>query len=369
MPAMTIRAVAMLSGGLDSTLAVKLMANMGVGVIALNVSSPFCSCASGGAASPKARIHAMSKELGIPLFVERTGPDYIDAVRAPRFGYGKGLNPCQDCRIYTFKLARALMEDEGAQFVFTGEVLGQRPRSQQRDQLARIEREAGLERLVLRPLSALHLPPTIPEEKGWVDRSQLLDISGRSRARQLELAGLLGIQGGFCTGGGCLLTEPEFSAKVQDAFVNAQDSDEELRLLRVGRHFRLAPGFKLIVGRSEPENRLLDAHVGPGRLVYRATGINGPDALLFGRAAPPPALHAVAAALLLRYADVAPHTISEVRFGPAANDLTQAISACAARDDQIARYRVPALSHRRADVDWLTCRARDCDARPAGEAP
>lgn len=340
---MKIRAIGMLSGGLDSTLAVKLMAGLGIDVLAFNVSSPFCSCASGGASSPKGRMHGMTQGLGIPLVVERTGPEYLQAIRAPRFGYGKGLNPCQDCRIHTFTLARRLMEEQGARFVFTGEVLGQRPMSQQRDQLLRIEREAGLERLVVRPLSALHLPPTIPEEQGWVDRSKLLDISGRSRARQIELAGLLGVTGGACAGGGCLLTEPGFSAKVQDAFVHNQDDDEQIRLLRFGRHFRIDDDTKLVLGKNETENRILKSYGNGKRIFYRpAPDMSGPDGLLdTRREVIPEEIHRVAAALLLRYADATKHEEHAVLYGKTLSDLTGRVVVKAMADDEIARYRVP----------------------------
>jgi tRNA U34 2-thiouridine synthase MnmA/TrmU len=376
----------LISGGLDSTLAVKIVADLGVEVIAMNVSTVFCSCNGSSFPHRESRALTVATSLGIPLVVHRAGPDYVEMVKAPRFGYGKALNPCQDCRIYTFRLGKALMEEQGASFLFTGEVLGQRPMSQQRAQLARIEREAGLSGLVLRPLSARQLPPTVPEKEGWVDRKKLLDIAGRSRHRQIELARTLGVVGLPCAGGGCLLTERGFSAKVQDAILHAQDSLEQLLLLKTGRHFRLDPETKLVVGRNEPENRVLAAHGGPGRIFYRADGVNGPTALLdtsrtgpgAGGAGPCRRLHGLAAGILLRYADAPRDALHRVLHGPNPYRLEGHVMATALSDAEIARRRIPELPARACerglgvsgpargaaessgDVDWLICRGPEC---------
>src|SRR6266567_8847193 len=181
------KALALLSGGLDSTLAVKVMLDQGIAVEALNFTSPFCTC-TGKNAGCKSEAVRVASEFNIPIKVVHKGVEYLEIVRNPRHGYGKGMNPCIDCRIFLLRKAKEYMAECGADFVITGEVLGQRPMSQRRDTLNVIERESGLEGLLLRPLSARHFEPTIPEKEGWVDRDKLLAIEGRSRKKQMNLA-------------------------------------------------------------------------------------------------------------------------------------------------------------------------------------
>lgn len=338
-----IKAVGMISGGLDSTLAVKIMQDLGIEVIAVNISTMFCSCSSVVFPQKVSRIKTVSTEFNVPLIVQKVERDYVEMVKAPRYGYGKGLNPCQDCRIHMFRMGKQIMDEQGARFMFTGEVLGQRPMSQQQHQLRRIELDAGLDGLILRPLSAKHLPITIPEREGWVDRERLLDISGRRRHAQMEMAEQLNITDYPCAGGGCLLTEPGFSAKVQDAFVHDQDGDDQIRLLRFGRHFRLDPETKLVLGRNETENRILKAYANGRRMFYRPSpAMSGPDGLLDTRHAEVPAhLHALAASLLLRYADAPRDVESEVLYGLSIAALTRRVIARPISDDEILPYRVP----------------------------
>ena len=181
------KALALLSGGLDSTLAVKMMLDMGIEVEALNFTSPFCTC-TGKNSGCKSEAVRVAQEFDIPIKVIHKGLDYLEIVRNPKHGYGKGVNPCVDCRIYLLQKAKEYMLECGADFVITGEVLGQRPMSQRRDSMRVIERESGLEGLLLRPLSAHHLEPTIPEQEGWVDRERLLAIKRRSRKEQIQQA-------------------------------------------------------------------------------------------------------------------------------------------------------------------------------------
>lgn len=253
------KALALLSGGLDSTLAVKMMLDMGIAVEALNFTSSFCNC-TGKNAGCKSEAVRVAQEFNIPIKVIHKGVDYLEIVRNPKHGYGKGVNPCVDCRIYLLRKAKEYMAECGADFVITGEVLGQRPMSQRRDSLRVIERESGLEGLLLRPLSAQHFEPTIPEKEGWVDREKLLAIKGRSRKELFELADELDVANYPCPAGGCLLTELSFVPKIKDMF---DHSDEQLdardfRLLKIGRHFRLGKRTKMILGRDESDNNQLE---------------------------------------------------------------------------------------------------------------
>ena len=343
MEAEKIKAVGMISGGLDSTLAVKIMQDMGIEVIAVNISTQFCSCSSIVFPQKVSRVKTVSNEFNVPLIIEKVGRDYVDMVKAPKYGYGKGLNPCQDCRIHMFRMGKAVMEEHGAKFMFTGEVLGQRPMSQQEHQLRRIEVDAGLEGLILRPLSAKHLPPTIPEKEGWVDRDKLLDISGRRRQPLTDLAAQLNIADYPCAGGGCLLTEPGFSAKVQDAFVNNQDSDEQIRLLRFGRHFRLDPDSKLVLGKNEMENRLLKPYANGKRLFFRPPPeMSGPDGLLDSRhETVPEELIRASAGLLLRFSDAPRDEETEILYGTSIADLPGRVKVRPLTDEEIVKYRVP----------------------------
>jgi tRNA-uridine 2-sulfurtransferase len=176
---MNRRAIALLSGGLDSTLAVKMMLEQGIEMMAVNFTSAFCNCTP-KTAGCRHQASKIAQEFGIPIKVTK-GMDYMEMVRKAPHGYGRGMNPCIDCRIYMLKKVKELMAGEGASFVVTGEVLGQRPMSQHRQAIRTIEKASGLEGLILRPLSAQYFEPTVPEEEGIVDRERLLAISGRSR--------------------------------------------------------------------------------------------------------------------------------------------------------------------------------------------
>lgn len=208
-----MKALALLSGGLDSTLAVKLMLDQGIYVEAINFVTPFCLCRRSGCGA-----YEVAKRFNIPLKVVTVGLDYLRVVRKPKFGYGRGMNPCIDCRIFMLKKAKKYAKETGASFIFTGEVLDERPMSQHRKALEIIEKEAGLKGKILRPLSAKLLPQTEAEIKGWVDRTKLLGIRGRSRKKQIELAKKFGINDYPCPAGGCLLTYKEFANKLKELF-------------------------------------------------------------------------------------------------------------------------------------------------------
>jgi len=298
------KALALLSGGLDSTLAVKVILEQGIEVEALNFTSPFCSC-TGRNAGCKSEAVRVAEEFNIPIKVMNKGMEYLEIVRNPRHGYGKGMNPCIDCRIFLMRKAKEYMAESGADFVITGEVLGQRPMSQRRHTLDIIERESGLAGLLLRPLSAKHFEPTIPELEGWVDRKSLLAIQGRSRKEQMQLAAELDVKNYPCPAGGCLLTELSFVSKVRDVFDHSDQLNlRDFRLLRLGRHFRVTPRTKLIVGRDEAENNLLEKHVQAGEATVLWLEGGGPLGLLIGEI--DDASLETAAKIVLRYTKAEP---------------------------------------------------------------
>jgi len=277
------KAVALFSGGLDSTLAVKVMLDQGIEIEAVNFTSLFCNC------NPRKEgcVHQASKaarEFGIPIRILTKGMEYMRVVERPRYGYGRGMNPCTDCRIYMFRKVRELLPEVKASFVVTGEVLGQCSMSQHRRAIEIIERESGLKGLILRPLSARLLPPTVPESEGIVDRPKLLDLAGRSRKPQMALAGMMGITDYPCPAGGCLLTDGVVAARLRDLFLyNPDYTMTDLHLLRYGRHFRLDAGLKAVAGRDERENRRIRALAADGGdAFFRPLNFRGPAVLARG---------------------------------------------------------------------------------------
>ena len=253
-----MKAIALISGGLDSTLAAKLMQNLGLELVCLNTVSPFCLC---NQHSSNGCLHGAShvaKDLGLKLLSINVAEEILQIVKKPKHGYGSNMNPCIDCRILLLKKAKEAFAKEGAAFIITGEVLGQRPMSQKLKTMRLIEQESGLEGLVLRPLSAKVLEPTIPEQKGWIERDKLLAINGRSRREQFTLAREYGINDYPCPSGGCLLTDPEFSKRLKDLMSHNEFNINNVLLLKVGRHFRLTENSKLVVGRNEKENQQLE---------------------------------------------------------------------------------------------------------------
>jgi len=273
------KCVALISGGLDSALAAKLMLEQGIAVHGLYLSMSWGCC-------EKEKAQACAQELGIPLMVLGVGDAYLDVIRNPKYGYGSGMNPCVDCRIYMFRIAKRYMEEIGASFIVTGEVLGQRPMSQRRSPLETIEADSGLEGLLLRPLSAQLLDPTLPEQLGIVDRQRLLRMAGRSRHEQVALAVQSGVTEYSTPAGGCLLTDEHFAAKTRDLFAHEEKpKTKDMELLTVGKHFRVGEAVKIILGRNELENLLLEGHAGPGYTCIRPK-FAGPAALVAGECTP-----------------------------------------------------------------------------------
>ena len=276
------KAIALLSGGLDSSIAVKLMIDQGIEVIALHFTSPFCNCTPKNAGC-KNQARFIAEELGVPIQVIAKGMDYLSIVRNPPHGHGRAMNPCIDCRIYMLRKTKERMGSLGASFVVTGEVLGQRPMSQHRNAIELIERESGLKGLILRPLSAHHFPPSLPEREGVVDREKLLSITGRSRRTQIDIAEKLGIKDYPCPAGGCLLTDASIAARLRDLFDSKPDFDmSDIHLLKVGRHFRVQPSLKVILGRNEAENARIGSLAKPGYTLFTPENFKGPAALATG---------------------------------------------------------------------------------------
>jgi tRNA-specific 2-thiouridylase len=272
-----VTALALFSGGLDSILAIKLILEQGIDVVAVNFANPFHS-----RAKDECGVTEAVKQLGIPLKVVDLGDEYLKMVREPKHGYGKNMNPCIDCRIYILKKAKKYAEEIGADFIFTGEVLDERPMSQHFNALKIVEEESGLKGKILRPLSAKLLPETIIEKKGLVDREKLLGIRGRSRKPQLKLAEEFNIKDYPSPAGGCLLTCREYADKLRDLFKHKKRcSVADVSLLSVGRHFRLGKN-KIIVGRNEVENDVLTVKKARNDYYFEVPDIGSPVTVLQG---------------------------------------------------------------------------------------
>jgi tRNA U34 2-thiouridine synthase MnmA/TrmU len=272
-----VKALGLLSGGLDSILATEMILKQGIDVVAFNVKSPFCLCKKDGCAAVDA-----AKQLNVPLKIVLAKNDYLKMLRNPKHGYGRNMNPCVDCRIFLMKKAKKYAREIDASFIFTGEVLDERPMSQHYPAMKLIETEAGLKGKVLRPLSARLLPETEAEKKGFVDRAKLLDIQGRSRKPQFKLAEEFNIKDFPCPAGGCLLTYKEYAVKLRDLFKHKKNvSMVDVTLLKFGRHFRFGNN-KIIVGRNEKENKFLAARKTKSEYYFELPDIVGPITILQG---------------------------------------------------------------------------------------
>lgn len=269
-----MKALCVFSGGLDSMLAAELTRAQDIDVLALFFETPFFS-------SEKAQKSA--RLLDLPIHVVDITQRHLEVIMNPRYGYGGNMNPCIDCHILMFRIAGEMLESEGARFVVTGEVVGQRPMSQNKKALALIAMESGIKDRLLRPLSAKKLPPTLPEEKGWVHRDKLMDFQGRSRKPQMELARLLNIKEYPSPAGGCLLTEKSFSKRLRDLLDSRSKLElNEIELLKLGRHFRIGPHTKAVVGRNKRENQAILSLVRDKDCVLTSTAVPGPVTVVSG---------------------------------------------------------------------------------------
>ncbi|MEM3041797.1 MAG: hypothetical protein QXG97_07240 [Nitrososphaerota archaeon] len=325
------KALALLSGGLDSTLAVKIITGQAVDVEAVNFVTPFCL---GNTTCSIERL----EDLGVKVHRVFLGEEFLNLVVNPPHGHGSQMNPCIDCRILMLKKAKELAEKIGADFLVTGEVLDERPFSQRMQTLMLIEKKAGVEGRVLRPLSARLLPETEPEKRGIVKRESLLAIRGRRRLPQIELARKTGIKDYPNPSGGCLLTDPRFAQRLGEHLRYKKElTFEDVALLRVGRHFRLGT-VKVIVGRNREENdRLLATAKGCGIPYLEANDYVGPVTLYIGEERKE--LIEKAAAITLRYSDAPKDAKGKVTYKDE-NGGTLEIITVSAKDEELEKLRI-----------------------------
>ncbi len=294
------KVVALLSGGLDSQLAVKMMQEQGFEVSAVAIKTPFCDFDCGRGCGFEIRERA--DDLNVNLKTVYLGDEYIEMLKHPKYGMGAGFNPCVDCRSMMFKAAEKHMKEIGAEFIISGEVLGQRPMSQHAPALRTIEKETGLLGKIVRPLSAALLPETDPEKEGLIKRENLGMIKGRTRKAQLEMAEKYGIENPPNAGGGCLLTDPAFGLRAKDLFEHIETPTiNDIDLLKVGRQFRLDDTTKLVVGRNKDENEMIKAIALPKDILLESRDHMGPVSILRGKNSEK--FIEFAASVTLRYSD------------------------------------------------------------------
>lgn len=304
------RALALFSGGLDSMIAIKLMVDQGIDVIALHIKIGF-----GGTKDVSRIMEQRAKMAGAEFKIVDVREEYIrNILFDPVHGYGKNFNPCIDCHGYMFKIAKAMMPELGASFIFTGEVMGQRPMSQRHDAMKQVAKLADdkEEKLIVRPMSAKLMEETTPELEGWIDREKLLDISGRSRERQLAMAKAYGWEDYESPGGGCLLTEAHYAERITEFIEFDTFEVEDIELLKFGRHFRLPDGAKLAVGRNKEDNEGLQA-IQSEKYVTIRLPIGGPFSLLSVEASSED--RALAAKLAITYAKSSAEESYDVEVG------------------------------------------------------
>ncbi|MDD5438697.1 MAG: tRNA 4-thiouridine(8) synthase ThiI [Candidatus Omnitrophica bacterium] len=275
------KAIVLISGGLDSILAAKVLMGQGIDLIGVTYVTEFLST---DLERYRKHIDTVTAAIGLNNRIIDISAEYLALLNAPLHGFGANINPCIDCKIYMLKRAKDLMKEEKAAFIVTGEVLGERPMSQRRDALNIIERESGLKGYLLRPLSAKLLPETVPELEKIVDRERLYDIRGRSRKPQMALAEQLGIKQYSQPGGGCLLTDPGFTARLEDLIGHGPLTLDDARLLKCGRHFRLDGSTKFVLGRDQDDNERLLGIARDNDIILAPDGFPGPIGILRGEA-------------------------------------------------------------------------------------
>ncbi len=283
-------------------LASALMRDLGIEVQALFFETPFF---------PSQKAGRSARAITLPLKVINITERHLEVVKSPKHGYGENLNPCIDCHTLMLRMAGEMLEEEGAHFIISGEVVGQRPMSQNRKTLSLVASESGFEGHILRPLSAKLLPSTIPEEKGWVKRDELMDFSGRSRKPQMELARRFNITDYPSPAGGCLLTDKIFSRRLKDLFASGSNLEiREIELLKLGRHFRIGSSTKMIVGRNKMENQTIRSLSKETDLLLWPISVPGPTVLILGDFFP--GLEELASISAVSYSDAGDGEVTEV---------------------------------------------------------
>lgn len=301
-----LKAISLFSGGLDSQLAVCLIKDQGIEVIGVNFVTPFFAV--------EERTKQAAQDLGIEYHHLDISADYMDILKNPVYGYGKNMNPCIDCHAYMFKRAGQLLHEYNASFLFSGEVLGQRPMSQNKSSLQAVNKLSGYSGFILRPLSAQLLAPTTPETEGWVDRSRLLDISGRSRTRQMQLAEHYGIKNYPSPAGGCLLTQENFSRRLKTLLSLKPDATAaDTEILKVGRHIYIDSDQLLVIGRNHAENLQLENLARPGDYLFKVVDRPGPLGLLRLNRIADSAHVEFAARIVARYSDAKSENIANMK--------------------------------------------------------
>jgi len=332
-----MKAIALLSGGLDSILATRMILEQGIDVEAVNFLTVFCNCTAHSKTCLASKSAA--DNLGIKLRVFEISSDYFEIIKNPKYGYGRNMNPCLDCRIFMFKKAREYMFESGASFIITGEVLGERPMSQRRDAMRIIQRDSGLEGLIVRPLSAKLFEPSIPEKEAWVDREKFLDIKGRSRKPQMQLADQLGINDYPCPAGGCLLTDMGFARRMRDLMDHKPDfTVNDVQMLKVGRHFRLSPGAKLIAGRNKEENDKLLSLARENDLCFHPLRVKGPVGI--GRGVFDENSLLSASGIVARYSDIGPNRESVISCKTASGQDRHSIKTRSVSENELEVFRI-----------------------------
>ncbi len=299
--------IVLYSGGLDSILAYRILSEQGLHLLALKFTSVFFPLKI----TPLQYKKEQKERFGVDVEVREVTDEFLPVVRNPRFGYGRWMNPCLDCKLFMYRLGAGVMKENGAKFLATGEVLGQRPMTQHRGELRRLEKEAGLENLVVRPLSGKLLPKTEAEESGLLDRGKFLSISGRGRREQMHLARQMGITGYPTPAGGCYLTDETFARRLKDMFVHGSDK-RALPLLLTGRHFRISESCRLIAGRNHQENLVIEESGPEADALLVPVSHVGPSAIMHGTCTD--AQLALAAGIVARYGDAPPGEKTAVRI-------------------------------------------------------
>jgi tRNA U34 2-thiouridine synthase MnmA/TrmU len=337
------KAIALFSGGLDSSLAILTVMKQGIDVTAITFLNHF-GCNIGDRSSCSKDPFSASIKFGFKVKLAHLSDKFMEIVKNPKFGYGKNMNPCMDCRILMLKEAMELMKMTGSDFLVTGEVLGQRPMSQRRDTFPVIDREAGVKGYVLRPLSAKLMKPTVPEERGIVNRELFYDFNGRSRKPQIALAREFGLTDYAAPAGGCLLTDPIYSYRLKELFEDCKDPDsQEINLLRIGRHFRISPGSKIIVGRNIEENRELKMIANPENYRMTVEGYGSPITLITG--IPDDDTLNTAASLCARYSDA--RDLTSVKVTVSRKNKSFFMNVRPADEETISSFRIEKKIKRR----------------------